>query len=772
MLMHAGDSWTPKTAMHRIAEAASSGITVAGLLKILRRERTLILATTVLIVGLGLAFALTARPLYSATANVIIDSRNARVMENSNAGVTATQLGLDSAAVDSQLEIIKSEEIALRVIREWKLADRPDFTTANSAIIAWLDIGLRSFRRLLSFSPEAPSVETDGIPRAVVDEFAKRLIVKRVEETYVIGIRFDAEERGLAAGIANSIANAYLDEQLRARFDSVSRASKWLEARIEELRGSAIKADRAVQEYRRANDIYLTGPGAATGNSADTQAQSLTDQRLAKATEDYANTQRMLLEKQARYDQILGAIKTNNPDASVVESLNSDVISRIRTQLSTNAAREAEWERRYGSRHEAVLRLKYEDAQLRASMMAELERVAQVYKNDLDVVRMQESNLKGVVSDMKSAAYADSVAQVTLRDLQRDADTYRNLYQSFLERYQSATQQQTFPITDARILTRASEPRDKSSPKTTLILILSTVGGLMFGCGLALAKNYADSAFRTPSDVEQYLGLTCLGVLPRVARHRKKSSPPGPRMLAADLGILEYGAAEPLSRFSETLRSVKVAADLSFDDKGQIIGIVSSIPGEGKSTLAMNLAQLIALSGSGVLVIDADLRNPSLSRSVSPERAAGLLDCLMDSKPLDQVVCGHPSRPLNFLPAYGARKVTQTSELLGSSRMRDLLATASRHYDYVIIDLPPLAPVVDVRAIAPMIGAFVYIIEWGKTSVATVKQAMQTVQGMEEKMLGCVLNKANMEALRLYSQGVATNEYYDYERFRPYVTSH
>ena len=755
----------------RLTNSASSVFDIGKFLEIGRLHRKLIAVTTAIVVLFAALFAFTSRPLYSGTAFVIIDSRNART--DSNTMISSTALGLDSPAVDSQAEIMRSERIALKVIREWKLADRPDFTQPTSLLVAGLLAGVKQVKNVLSFGSVREDILTEGIPRTVVDEFAKRTTVKRVDETYVISIKFDAEERGLAAGIANSIANSYLDEELEARFDSVKRAATWMDARIQELKKGVADSDRAVQEYRRANDIYVTGPGAGVSPGDGTQAQLLSDQRLSKLADDYAIAQRATAEKQSRYDQIEKALKSNTPDVSVVESLNNNVMSALLAQISTNNVKAAEWARRYGPTHEAVLRVQYENAQIKQSVIAELQRIAQVYKNDLDVARSQEASLSASLAQMKAAAYTTNVAQVKLRELQRDADSYRNLYQSFLDRYQSATQQQSFPITDARVLTKASEPFEKTSPKTALILILATFGGAFLGFGIAVAKDFADNAFRTPADVESNLGVPCLGALPKVAASAPKLANPGTtREISENLGILQYAATEPLSRFAETLRSVKVGVDIASTSGSPVIGVVSSIPGEGKSTVAMNIAQLICSSGKSVLLIDADMRNPTLSGLIAPGRASGLLDFLIGETPSENSTYTHPTKPLTFLPANGTVSVSQTAELIGSPRMEALLNSARKSYDYVILDLPPLAPVVDVRAAARMIGLFVYVIEWGETSVSTVMQAMQTVPNIEAKIVGCVLNKTNMDALRLHSKGTGGNEYYDYHRFHNYETSH
>lgn len=776
MLMHTTRSWKSGGLPTSNEPLEPSLLTLSALLGVVRRHRILLAVTPLVIIVLAASYAFTTRPMYSAAADVIIDARNARVIEPNNVSVTPTQLGLEAAAIESQVQILKSEELAIKVIKAWKLDQRPEFTQPRSLMMAWLGAAMQQLRSVLSFGNDSIEVKAKGIPRDVIDEFAKRLTIKRADETYVINIRFDAEERKLAADIANAVASAYLDEQLDARFDSIKRASTWLEARKDELRQLANAADLAVQKYKADNGIQITGSRNGFG---DAQAQLLSDTRLSKADADLAEARRDTDQKQARYDQIMRAINAGDLNFSVPEAQTSEVITRLRLRISENLTRLTEFTKRYGPNHEAVQRLIADNRQLSESVTSELGRIAQSYLADLETAKGRQAAAVATRDQLNLAATEMNVTQVKLRELEREAQTYQNLYQSFSDRYATAIQQQSFPITEARVLTEASEPREKSAPKTGLILILAAFGGTMLGFGLAILMDMTDSAFRTPADVEAKLQISCLGVLPKLSDRMthnltdSSSTAREPGTLPADLGILSYVATAPLSRFAETLRAVKVAADLaSLDGKMKVIGVVSSIPDEGKSTVSMNLAQLIAMSGKSVLLIDGDLRNPSLSDLVAPKRNSGLLEYLVDGSTVSQSILVDPTKPLSFLPANGGIRVPQTAELMGSAQMERLIAALSNTYDFVVIDLPPLAPVVDVRVIARLIQGFVYVVEWGQTSEATVQQAMQTVPSLHDKLLGVVLNKTNMQALRLYSKNESGNEYYDYNRFGAYAESH
>jgi len=753
---------------------------VSTLLAILVRNRILIAAIALGTMLLAGVYAMATRPTFSATAFVIIDSRNARATtDQNNTALTPTQLGLDQAAIDSQVEILRSEEIALKVIRETGLDKNPGFTEPNNRIVGAIQGAIGSVTGLFSSGDEDKEViMTDGIPRTVIEEFQQRLTLTRLDETYVISIRFDATDRDTAAKVANAVASAYLNDELEARFDAVRRASLWMEQRLAELRQEVIRTDQAVQDFRRKNDIYVTGAGIGAPMAG--QGQLLADQALARLSDEAAASERVRVERQARYDQIQHVIQSGNPDAAVPEALTNDVIIRLRNQYAQNSQRESEITRRYGVNHEAAQRIRFENQEIRRSIMQEFERIAQSYRNELQSAVKQEGDLRIALDRAKAAAFESGSAQVTLRELQREADTYRTLYEKLLDRYNTAMQQQTFPITEARILTRASPPRRKSAPKTAVILIMAGIGGAMLGIGAAFARELSDGTFRAPPDVEESLGLPVLGVVPKVSEKALKQfsvnsvdPPPGSLELPGHIGLLQYSADKPFSRLAETMRASKVAADLAaVDRKIRVIGVVSSVPGEGKSTIAMNLGQVIAGSGKRVLVMDCDLRNPTLSAAVAPARKSGLIEYLAGEIPAVESIYVDPHKPLQFLPANGSMRLPQTSELVTSQRMVDLMATVRQSFDYVVIDLPPLAPVVDVRAMVGNLDAFVFVLEWGKTSVATTQQALRAVPGLAEKTVGVVLNKVDVDQMRSYTKGKGGDEYYDYNRFGTYTTHH
>ncbi len=774
MLVQLQRNWAPNGPLPpREADTEPGLLTLGNLRSIARRRALLIAGGVLLFLLIGFVYLLTTRSMYTSNASLYLDIQNAQMAEGNGTVTSVAPLGLDDVNVNSQVVIMQSEKIAKKVIEDLGLKDLPEFSRSPSILGGYLSQAISAVKSALRFGQSAPVLAQDGVPRGVIESFARRLSVSRVDETFVISIGFTSEDPQRAADIANAVASAYLDEKLDARYDSVRRASTWMEGRLAELRQQAVVSDRLVQQYKSEHGIIDTNSG---------NGQLLSDTQLTEHSARLGEAQKDTAQKQARYDQIQQMIVSGNPDASVVDSLASPVINELRQQYSQASQQESDITRRYGPDHEAAVKFRRKMEDINALILQELTRIAQVYRSDLEAAKSQEADLAVTLDQYTTRSSTIAQALVRLRELERDAQSDQNLYESFLDRYKSALQQQSFPITDARVLTAASPPRAKSSPKTVITLALSGIAGLALGLMLALGRELIDSAFRSPAQVERLLNGVCLGALPKLARNRThgpkrpRRQPadknlPAPRYLETDLGVFQHTLKQPLSRFAETLRAVKLATDFAEVDNGvRVIGVVSSVPGEGKSTVAMNIAQLVAAAGNSVLIIDADLRSPTLTHDVTPRAQGGLLEYLLGTVPINDLVYSDQTKPLKFLPAAGKTRVPHTSDLIGSSKMADLIKAARQTYDYVVVDLPPLAPVVDAKAVAGAIDGFVYVIEWGQTSVATVTDALHNAPSVRQKLIGFLLNKADMQSLRFYTSGDGKSEYYSNDKFSSYIS--
>ena len=458
-----------------------------------------------------------------------------------------------------------------------------------------------------------------------------------------------------------------------------------------------------------------------------------------------------------------------------MDTLNSGVISRLQNQYLDLAERERIFAQRYGVTHLAVVNLRTQMAEIRRSIADELNRIAESYKSDYEIgkgrVQTLETNLKSLISDSQLT----NRDRIGLRDLESTARIYHSIYDNFLNRYMEAAQQQSFPFTEARMISAAEPPTYQSAPNTHNVLVTAAFVGLILGFAAGLLREAVDRVFRTRHQIEATLGTNCLAVLPRLTTsaavtpgvtddaqgvHEQTMSE---KKFITDVdGFFSRVVEEPRSLFAEGVRAIKVAADIAAAIReNKIIGVTSSVPKEGKSTIASNLAELMAHAGKRVILIDGDLRNLTLSRALGRGATTGLLEVLAAQIDLQQVLYTDPRSGLVFLPAVIDSRLAHTDEILASKMFKRLLDELREHYDYIIVDLPPLAPVSDARATAGTINSYIYVIEWGRTKINVVEHQLAAAPELSDRLLGVVLSKANLKVLARYEQYYGRNYYYD-----------
>lgn len=711
--------------------SASDALT--SYLDIIRRQFPTMVAIVAACVILALLYLFTAAPLFTSTAQMVIDTRKVQLFQQQS---VLGDIAIDSATVETQVEILKSENISLAVIRDLHLIEDPEFSGGSTGLVGAI---VGSLTGLLS-SGHAPS--DFELTRKALGVFANNRTVRRLGLTYVMEIGFTSRDPAKAARIANAIADAYIVDQLEAKYQATRRASVWLQDRIKELRTQASAAQKAVVDFKSANNIIDTG-GKGLMNQ----------QQLSEVNSQLIMTHAATAEAKARLDRLTDILKQDIPDANVGDALKNDTIVKLRAQYVDMASKESIWSAKYGRDHLAAVNLRTQMAEIKKNIQDELRRIQESYKSDYDIAVTREDSIKASLNNLVSESQLTNQAQVQLRELESTAQSYQAMYDNFLQRYMESVQQQSFPITEARVISAATTPLVKSAPKSLIILGVALLGGLVLSFGAATARELSDNVFRTTSQIDEQLGASCVAILPALSAPVRAALPrtlhPQKNNPAPDL--LRYVVDNPLSRFSEAIRSLKVAIDLnSIVRENRVLAVTSTLPNEGKSTLSTNLAQLIAHGGARVILIDADLRNPSLSRALLPDTKSGLVDVVAQKVQLEEVVNVDPQTGLEMLVAGTTSKLLHTNEVLASKQMRDLVALLRSKYDYVVLDMPPMAPVVDVRVTSSFVDSYVFVVEWGKTKIDVVRHNLRGAPEIQDKLLGVVLNKADTKLLARY----------------------
>ncbi|UFW88713.1 Wzz/FepE/Etk N-terminal domain-containing protein [Bradyrhizobium barranii] len=707
-------------------ELGGTTLSVDRVIDILRRQWPMIASIVGAALALVVIYLLVATPMFTANARILMDTRQTQVLDKDSGMSNAL---IDTGFVDSQVELLQSDDLLLSIVRRLNLIEDPEYNGSNPGLVA---VVIGKFMSLFG-SDGPPSKER--IERAAVETVQRNLKVERVLTTYVLSVSFRSANPGKAALVANAVADAYIVGALEAKYQSTKRAGEWLQQRSAELREQATASDRAVQTFKAQNNIVGTSRGL------------MSEQQLTDVNTQLVQARASTAEAKARLDRIDGVLDKDLVQPTVTDALNNTVITRLRAQYLDLAAQYADWSNRYGKTHQAAINLSNRMDELRKAMADEVRRIADAYRSEYEIAKSREKSLEDNLNNLVSQAGSTSQAQVKLRDLESAADTYRNLYNSFLEKLQNATQNQSFPISEARIIGTAVKPDKKSSPKTVLALVGGLFGGLCFGFGAAFARELLSDVLRSPSDVEDLLGVKCLGVLPDIRATGQLVK--GADGSTVDAVISNYVVDHPFSRFAETLRNIKVSIDVArLSREVKVIGILSSLPKEGKTTVSANFGHLTALTGHRTLLIDGDLHTRSLTRELAPHAKSGLVEALKDPRSFGYHIQRSKESGLDFLPSFVASRMVNSADVIASKSMADLLAVVREEYEYIIIDLAPVMPVSDAKAVSHLVDAMVYVIEWGRTSRNALQESMASSEGIQKKVLGAVLNRANPKMLK------------------------
>ena len=384
---------------------------------------------------------------------------------------------MDSASVDTQIQIIKSDNVALSVIKDLHLNEDPEFVSPKAGligtVIGLISNGLTNFISLFlpANIPSEPTPELQ-IMQGAVGAFQSHLDAKRVGVTYAIEIYFQSLNPDRAAQLANTVADAYVVDLLEAKYQTTRRAAIWLQERLKELREQSTAAERAVVDYKTKNNIVDSG------------GRLMNEQQLAELNSGLIQARATTAEAKARLDRVQQILKAGdlspaaNVTATVTDSLHNEVITKLRQQYLEYDARVSDWTRKYGAGHLAVINLRNQMQELRRTMFEELRRIAETYKSDYEIAKTREDSVQNSLNKIVGETQTTNEAQITLHNLESSAQTYRALYDNFLQRYMESVQQQTFPISETRLITPATRPVGKSAPRSRIILSVRVARGI------------------------------------------------------------------------------------------------------------------------------------------------------------------------------------------------------------------------------------------------------------------------------------------------------
>jgi succinoglycan biosynthesis transport protein ExoP len=569
----------------------------------------------------------------------------------------------------------------------------------------------------------------------------------------------------VAAAVANAIVDEYMTDMRSP--GRAAAVGDWLQERLTELRAKTAEAEQAVVDFKTKSNII------------DVEGKQIVGQQIAEINSQLTKARSQLSDVSARLEQALALAReyeTSPLKPVMSEMLNNAVSNKLVEQYLELSNLAAEYAERFGADHQATAKLRQRMQEVKANLVQDFQRLSQSLLSDKKILEKRVEDLEAALKASAGSLHDNENIQIRLRELESAAQSYRALYDGLIRRHSEVQIQEEQPMTTgARILSPASEPLSSTKKKSLLIAVMLAVATTGLGVTLSFLREVKDRTFRTSDDIQRRLKGDFIAMIPKWRPSNQSWRPSNRRELVnADRSELRKDNAfwafmiSPTSAFAEAIGRVKFAIlRRSEASDSRIIGFTSVLPNEGASTIAAAVVQSLPKSGRTVILVDCDLRHPALTKEIAPDAKIGVQDVLIGTATLNEAILTDGPSGVAFLPGILDKLQARPEELLEMPELAKVLTELRLRYDYVIVDLPPLFPMLDVSITDRLIDSFIIVVEWGSSKIDTVAHALARCPGVHKRMLGFVLNKVDFSRLSLYDLRAA--DYYDERRYANYV---
>ena len=713
--------------------SAQSVIDLRKYISIINICKWRIVSMAALVTILAALIVLNIQSRYASTATLLIESQQAKA-------VSIEEIyGMNSSQQEyylTQFAILKSRSIAEAVVDALNLKEHPDFAVEPSLI-----------NRLKDLFPFIPSTKDEFTAEQIefrareklVTEFQLRLTISPIAKTQLVQISFTTYTAELASEVANAVAEAYIHSQLEAKLGITQQASTWLGGRLGELRVQLDESEAKLQAYREKEGLIdVEGVRGLGGKELERLSDELTEARSRKAQID-------------GFIRVIRTYGINNMEQleSLPEITEHKGVQDVKTQLVLTERRVSELSKIYGSKHPKLIAAQSELTAVQDNLHGQIRKLISGIENEARSVQENVTSLESELSKAKSQYQDVSIKETSYQRLEREVLTNRQLFETFLARQKETEVTRDFNSAIARFTDIAVTATEPVAPKRKLIVLLVFIATLGVGILVAFALDALNDTIKSPYEVENHLGQRALGFMPDLV-HKKNQ----------DLPLYSF-FDERHKQYAEAIRSIRTGLTLlSLDSPLKLIALTSSVPAEGKSTVAVNVAFAFGQMEK-VLLIDADMRRPSLAKRFGlPAYQPGLANLIAGREQLDDCIVLDEKSGISVLPAGNVPP--NPLELLSSPRFAELLTQLSLRYDRIIIDTPPVQAVSDALVIAKQVDAMVYVVAADETRGSAVQSGIAKLLQTENNLYGVILNKINMKKV---AQSYGDYSHYGYDNY-------
>ena len=743
----------------------SQTLPIMDYLQLLWFRRKLIIAITIFVSVIGYIQVSEIKDVYSATSTLMIGLPKAHVVDIESVYDTRDD-------TKSEIEVLRSRVLAEKVIKRLNLLTHPEFNPEMQKPekrffdflkylkpTYWIPASWQqSLQEALGHEterappPQAPAATPEqlqelhqkNLTAAAVDILLDKLQLEQIGYGNVINITFSSLDPKTAASLANDLPEAYIVDQLESKFEATEKASSWLNDQLTDLQAKVVDSERAVEVYRNEHGL------------AETKGSSLLDTQLSDLNSKLIIARSEKAEVDARLAQLRRLQEGGTQGVETAsEVLSSTLVQQLRAQEAQALSRVSQLSVEYGPKHPKMLQVTAELGEIRQRIRAEIQRIVVGLQQEAEFASARVNSLQVSLNVAQGQTSEQNQEAIQLRTLEREAAANRALYETFLNRFKETSSTQGLETSDARVLSKA-EAGFLSYPNRNAILEKYILLGFFAACALVLGLQLLNPGLMSPEQVQEVLGEHVIGLV---------------QMIPGKVLMHDYVLEKTSSSVVEAINSLKFALELSDPDHPvKAVAVTSSVPEEGKTSLAISLARVVAASGKKVLIVDGDLRRSSIgSRLGLREKHKGLSDLVVAGDAnLTEFILKDEKGGLDYLPP-GTAKYANATDIYSSHRMQVIIDTLKSRYDLVVIDTPPVMAVADARIIGRVVDKTIFVVRWDKTPRKVARTALDQLRRADVSLAGVVLQRVDLKRYGRVGYG-DSGYYYHYGRYGKYYS--
>src|SRR6202167_3347475 len=710
-------------------------------IRVLRKRKWTVLSCLITIFSLVPIASLKMTPVYEASGSIAINKPDSGLVNFNNSPTFSVDY-YDPTEMETEVKILQSDLLALQVVKELALDRRPEFGGQTAALPSTLDL-----------APDPLQADT-GRTTSLLSAFRGSLKVALAPNTHIIEVHYRSPDKELAANVVNTLMTTYTENNFKSRFDSTMQASDWLSKQLVDLQMKVETSQEKLVRYQKEHEIL----GIDDKQNITTAKLDELNKALTAAESERMDKESVYRLVQAGDTDTIASAATALDSAGAGTSSASSLLESLRAREADLKIQAADLHTQFGPAYPKLAQINNQLKEIDIQLLVETKKVASKIKGQYTAAVQRETMLHDALEKQKQEANKLNESAIEYSLLKRDLDTNRQLYEGLLEKLKEAGVSAGLRSNNFRIVDVARVPTGPIEPNIPRNLAFAFLLGLTSGVGLAFLLDGLDNTVRTSEQAQMISGLPPLGMIPLPSKTARDGANPKRLIIATSSreAVETVAQARPHSQMAESYRALRTSLLLTnLRAPPKVIMITSALPQEGKTTTSMNIALVLAQKGIRVLLIDADLRRPSIHKILGMGPRSGLSNVLTGSATLQQTITRSSILPnLSILPA--GTPPPNPAELLASANMRDVLEELRGQYDHIVVDTPPTLSVTDAVVLSPRADAIVLVIRSGQTTKQALRRSRDILMQVNAKVSGVLLNAVDLSSPDYYY-------YYEYQ---------